>query len=398
MKKNNFYRFMKDSKTVFIGLLLLMIQINLSKAQFSFTDSGQGLGNGTSNSVALGDIDGDGDIDAIVANGSYDSDQDVEIWLNDGKGNFTSSNQSLNHGKNMGVSLADLNGDGNLDIFLCVGFGGPNKVFFNDGHGHLNDSGQRLGDANSNMAGLADFDGDGDTDAFVYIHPIWNGSESVHFGNEVWLNDGKGYFTNTNQQLGSGYNSGGAIGDIDGDGDIDAATASNFKEIGIKTFINNGKGNFLENNLAITTLNSLHLSLGDLDSDGDNDAFVIYSDTRHQYFNGVWFNDGKGNFTESNQKFAVTPSINVCLGDVDNDSDLDAFVTGGKWQTKEVCTIWFNNGKGIFTDSLTIGNDETNDVKLGDLDGDGDLDAFIANNGANKVWLNNFSTLNNKKK
>ena len=54
--------------------------------------------------------------------------------------------------------------------------------------------------------------------------------------------------------------------------------------------------------------------------------------------------------------------------------------------------IWLNDGHGVFTDSgQSLGDSATFiDVALDDLDGDGDLDAFVPNaSGANKIWINN---------
>ena len=387
-------------KIILVFLLHAFICIT-GFSQVNFIDSDQKLGNSCSNSVALADIDNDGDLDAIVANSLYNESQQNEIWINDGKGYFKPGIQGLNYGKNLGVSLADLDGNGTLDIYLCVGSGEPDKVFFNDGLGNFTDSGQILGNANSNIAGLADFDGDGDIDAFVCVHPLYDGTQSYDFGNEVWLNNGKGIFEDTGVKLGDGNYSDLSIADIDGDGDVDAATPSNYRNAGNKIFINDGKGKFVESSGIISALNSRDIAFGDLDNDNDSDAFVIYSDVSSDFNNGIWYNDGKGNFTESAQKFGITPGIAVCLDDIDNDGDLDAFVSGGKYLKKEISKIWLNNGYGIFTDSLVIGYDESNDVKLGDLDGDGDLDAFIANNGPNKVFFNTINdtilSINNNK-
>ena len=79
------------------------------------------------------------------------------------------------------------------------------------------DSGQALGDSYSTSVALGDLDGDGDLDAMVgnYGQP-----------NTVWTNDGNGTFTNSGQALGNGYSWSVALGDLDGDGDLDAMVAN----------------------------------------------------------------------------------------------------------------------------------------------------------------------------
>ena len=81
-------------------------------------------------------------------------------------------------------------------------------------------------------------------------------------------------------------------------------------------------------------------------------------------------------------------STGVALGDLDDDGDLDAFVTN----FGESNNLWINNGSGIFTYSgRDFGNWNSMGVALGDLDNDGDLDAFVTNaKTANHVLINSF--------
>jgi hypothetical protein len=78
------------------------------------------------------------------------------------------------------------------------------------------------------------------------------------------------------------------------------------------------------------------------------------------------------------------------LGDLDGDGDLDAFVANAASSAGAPNTVWLNDGRGTFSDSgLRLGNEVSYGLDLGDLDGDGDLDAFAANNSPpNAVWLN----------
>ena len=96
-------------------------------------------------------------------------------------------------------------------------------------------------------------------------------------------------------------------------------------------------------------------------------------------------------FVDSGQALGSSDSASVALGDLDGDGDLDAMVAN----LNEPNTVWTNNGNGTFTDSnQTLGKSNSLSVALGDLDGDGDLDAMVANQGqSNTVWTNDASNI-----
>jgi subtilisin family serine protease len=294
------------------------------------------------------------------------------------------------------VALRDLDGDDDLDAFVgnTAYYDNPaNTVWLNDGTGNFTDSGQRLGDAFTWDVALGDLDGDGDVDAYTA-----NSELDGALPDEIWLNDGSGLFIDSGQRLGDTLSRAVALGDLDGDGDLDAFIANGISERGRseadRVWLNDGHGVFTDSGQALGSASGLDVSLGDLDGDGDLDAFVANSDPLRARAepNEVWLNDGHGNFHSSGQNLGNAISQAVALGDLDGDGDLDAFIANGGPQILDgqPDEVWLNDGSGIFNDSgQKLGNFSSYAASLADIHQDGTLDVFVAGyQGGNRLWLN----------
>jgi len=259
-----------------------------------------------------------------------------------------------------------------------------------NGSGIFGDSGQTLGNAESSSVALGDVDGDGDLDALVahydMPHAVWINQGSVQGG-------APGVFQDSGQTLGSGSGMDIKLGDLDGDGDLDAFVVIDAFGDSNQVFINQGgdqggdEGVFQLNGQTIGHDLSSAVDLGDLNGDGDLDAFVTRSFGRGDK---VWLGGGNGLFSDTMQTLGSDSGVDLALGDVDGDADLDAFVANGADNK-----LWINQGgtqagaEGIFLDS---GQVLTSGLSLGvvltDVDGDLDLDAFVANSLADELWVN----------
>jgi hypothetical protein len=335
------------------------------------------LGDGTCLAVALGDLDVDGDLDALVAGDTY---QPSTIWLNDGAGAFSPQplTPTLSISDTVDVALGDLDLDGDLDALLANNHDQPQTVWLNDGTGgfHRHDA---FGAGNSYAVALGDLDGDGDLDAVLV--------DFLEGSHTVWLNDGTGHFAPhpTLPIFANGCDPLDiALGDLDGDGDLDALVISDICTE--RVWLNDGSGAFHSHG-SFDAGDSFGGDLGDVDADGDLDAVVSQHGPLVLPAPPVWLNDGAANFGPHPvpSTFGPQSDAEVALGDMDGDGDLDAVVVAGHGRPNRVS---LNDGTGHFVTHATFGGGDGYQVALGDLDGDGDLDALVANGSSAQVWLN----------
>ncbi len=321
-----------------------------------------GLQGSSTFAVALGDIDGDGDIDAYTSEWYAPG----RLWLNDGDGQFTLSPQALGSGYGSCAWLAPLDSGTSLDLWVTRHLG-SNRVFTNDGSGTFTDSGQALGGSLSRRGcALGDLDGDLDLDAYV-------GTNDSGASSEIFFNNGAGVFTASVQSLGLYFTRAVALGDVDGDLDLDALIGNNGAN---KLWKNNGSGVFTDSGTSIGSEGTFDAALADLDGDLDLDAFFANGSTSGDP-EEVWFNDGAGVFTNSGQSFGDDYSFSLAVFDADGDDDLDAFVGNNGGLPNR---LYWNDGDGLFADSAqAVGLGGAIDVAAADLDGDLDLDLFLAN-------------------
>lgn len=225
---------------------------------------------------------------------------------------------------------------------------------------------QKFSSPETFQAGLGDLDGDGDLDA-VFANQQRNNSQ-------VWLNDGSGTLVDTGQEL-TQYGHGVGLADFDGDGDLDAFITCHQFVKPSKIYLNDGAGVFQDSgqDLGDAGISGNEVNLLDLNQDGYMDVHVAYFGVPDK----VYLNDGRANFSDSG--LALGEDV-IAWGDLDGDGDVDYF--GKRWGKGYVAQ--FNDGGASagganFTEGWQLENQDTTvgGVALADFDGDGDLDALV---------------------
>jgi hypothetical protein len=237
-----------------------------------------------------------------------------------------------------GVGLADLDGDGALDLVLTrsersqpelrgpVFFAGQGDGRFADGQALLWNS-----ELNATAVVLFDYDSDDDLDIFVGV----DGADSV-----LYRNDGARSFVDVSESVGlkgaATYVFAAAAGDVDGDGDLDlylgqwrASLPEHGAGLADNVLLLNQAGVFApsEQNVACDGRSTLGVALVDLDADADLDLYVA-----NDFFDDCLYeNDGAGAFKDVSAAAGIEKdaahAMGVAVGDIDQDGSLDLLVT-----------------------------------------------------------------------
>ena len=283
--------------------------------------------------LAVADMTEDGAPELIIGDtdpqGSYTQ---VLILKNTGGGRFEqlSSAGILNSKASAGPStfaVGDVDQDGDLDVVVALIGDGP-LIFRNDGTGHVThqpstDTIPQHEVVSPTHLVFADVDADGDGDLLLSAERAGLGSSAAL---QLFLNDGTGRFEDVTASHLPRHSDGIdalAVGDLDGDGDLDVLVGS--QQADMRLYWNDGTAHFTEaSGSGLASVRARAVAISDVDGDGDLDVI-----TAKPPQDSVFVNDGHGHFSP----LAALPTLggehrDVLAVDVDNDGDIDVVSAG----------------------------------------------------------------------
>jgi enediyne biosynthesis protein E4 len=294
------------------------------------------------------------------------------------------------------VNWVDVNNDGLPDLFISNGpqGGQNNMLYINNGTGFTSVSNDTIvkDSQPSDGATWADSDNDGDIDAYVVN---WYNTSNLFYSN-----DGAGTFTKMPGTVNTsgGYCETASWGDFDNDGLPDLYVTNSAGVNKNLLFHNDGNNAFTKitsGDVVNDVFDSRSVNWTDIDSDGDLDLFVTNESGQNE---NIYRNDGAGIFTKLTTGALLTAGGNTMSSswaDYDNDGDLDIFLANDGSSNG----LYRNDGNFVFIkitgDTVSNTNAHSFSGAWSDIDNDGDLDLFVTNAFSTTTLQLNFLYLNN---